>query len=423
MAWKPLLTGRQRDSASAAVRDIGIVLRDPPPCRVLENQTEEAARVTNATLSLGRAGIAVACGYLSLVHRDEPSYASVARSLIAGTARVMAGERMGPMLYGGFTGIAWALSTLRAWNVVDVADPAFAAVDGALVRYFDRENGGTRAELISGLAGCLIYALARLPNPDAMRILERGLCALEAGAEVTAGGTTWFVPASQLFSTTLERAPHGCYNLGVGHGNPGVFSVVAEMHRRGIDPPRTRRLLEDSVRWLLAQELDGGRFPSLLGPGVDPKPARVAWCYGSPGIAIALLRAAGALEREDWHRKALQLARVAAETPFDDSGVNDPSFCHGAAGLMHQFNRLHQETGDPLFADAARAWLDHALAYRVEGEGLAGFSARSVPGAGTYPEPGMLFGVAGIAASLAAAASDVPPSWDAMFALSDAGTA
>jgi hypothetical protein len=328
-----------------------------------------------------------------------------------------------PSFYGGFTGIAWALARLRAWKAVPVSEQSFARIDQALLTYVDREDWPYPVELIYGLAGCLVYALARLPSPEGLRIVECALRALEVSAEETPDGITWFVPASHLHSTTLERAPEGCYNLGVSHGNPGVISVLAEIHRLGIETARTRRLLEESVRWVLAQELEGGLFPSLIGPNVDPKPARVAWCYGSPGIPIALLRAARALDRDDWRETAVRLATIAAETPFEKSGVIDPPFCHGAAGLMHQFNRLYQETGIPLFADAARQWFERTLSYRVEGEGVAGFSARSLPGAEKYPEPGMLYGVAGTAAVFAAAVSDVEPAWDAMFALSDAGTA
>jgi hypothetical protein len=423
MAWNPLLDGAQRDAALAVVRDIGDALNDPPPCSLLEDQSEKAARVTNASLGLGNAGTAVSFGYLSLTHRHEPSYAVTARRLIKDASGVIAKDVMSPTLYGGFVGIAWALARLRGWNVVEAGQSSFAAVDKALVSYFDRDSPTSEVELIYGLAGCLVYALARLPSPDAVHILERGLQALEACAEVTDDGITWFVPASHLHSATLLRAPEGCYNLGVSHGSPGVFAVLSEIHRLGIDTPRSGRLLEGSVRWLLAQEIGGGWFPSLIGPGVDPKPARVSWCYGSPGIPIVLLRAARAFGRDDWRETALRLATVAAEVPFERSGVIDPPFCHGAAGLMHQFNRLYQETGIPLFAEAARLWFDHTLAYRVEGAGVAGFSARSLPGAEEYPEPGMLYGVAGIAAVFAAAVSDVEPSWDAMFALSDAGTA
>lgn len=423
MSWNPLLHGAQRDAALAIVRDIGIALHEPTPCSLLGDQSEQAARVTNATLGMGDAGTAIGLGYLSLVHRDEPSYAATARRRIADAAAVLAKDFMTPSFYSGFVGISWALARLRAWKVVDVADHSFATVDNALIRYLDRDDWPHAVELIYGVAGLLVYALARLPNPEARRVVELGLRAIEVSAEETHDGITWFVPASHLRSKTLERAPEGCYNLGVSHGNPGVISVLAEVHRLGVDPPRTRRLLEESVRWVLAQEIPGGRFPSLTGPGVDPKPARVAWCYGSPGIPIALLRAARALDRDDWSETALRLATVAAETPFEASGVIDPPFCHGAAGLMHQFNRLYQETGVPLFAEAARTWFDHTLAYRVEGEGVAGFSSRSMPATEKYPEPGILYGVAGIAAVFAAAVSDVEPSWDAMFALSDAGTA
>jgi class I lanthipeptide synthase len=423
MSWNPLLEGAQRDAALAAVREIGVALKDPPPCSVLDSWSEEAVRIGNASLGIGNAGTAVGLGYLARTLGDEPSYAAGARRLIADAAQTLASGVMMPTFYGGFIGIAWALAKLRAWNVVQVGDSSFAAVDQGLVTYVDREDWADPVELIYGMAGCLVYALTRLPNSAALRVIERGLQAIEASAEVTDDGLTWFVPASRLHSTTLERAPNGCYNLGVSHGSPGVISVLAEVHRLGIDRPRSQRLLEGSVRWLLAQEIPGGWFPSLLGPGVEPKPARVSWCYGSPGIPIALLRAARALDRDDWHETALRLATVAAQVPFAGSGVTDPPFCHGAVGLMHQFNRLYQETGVPRFADAARTWFDHTLAYRAEGKGVAGFSSRSMPDGQEYPEPGIVYGAAGIAAALAAAISDVEPSWDAMFALSDAGTA
>src|SRR5205823_624562 len=179
---------------------------------------------------------------------EEPSHAAAARRLIGETTQVLATETMTPTLYGGFAGIAWALARLRAWKIVDVGDESFTVIDKALASYLDRDQWRGAVELVYGVTGYLVYALARLPHPEAVRIIERGLHALEVSAETTADGITWFVPASHLHSTTLERAPEGCYNLGVSHGTPGIFSVLAEIHRLGIDPPRTRRLLEGSVR-------------------------------------------------------------------------------------------------------------------------------------------------------------------------------
>src|SRR5439155_17548512 len=115
---------------------------------------EEAARVTNASLGLGDAGTAVGLGYLALVHGDEPSYAATARRLIADAAQVIGSSVMRPTYYGGFVGIAWALARLRAWNVVNVGDPSFAAVDKALLSYVDRDDWPNAVELIYGVAGC-----------------------------------------------------------------------------------------------------------------------------------------------------------------------------------------------------------------------------------------------------------------------------
>ncbi|HVG22824.1 MAG TPA: lanthionine synthetase LanC family protein, partial [Thermoanaerobaculia bacterium] len=172
MAWKPLLDGGQRDVALSVVREIGTALNDPPPCSLLEPMPENSARVTHASLGVGHAGTALGFGYLSRIHRDEPSYPANARRFIADAAQIISKGISGPTLYGGFVGIAWVLAKLRAWNVVGISDSSLAAVDKALLTYVDREDWPNAVELIYGLAGCLVYALARLPNPDAVRILE-----------------------------------------------------------------------------------------------------------------------------------------------------------------------------------------------------------------------------------------------------------
>jgi hypothetical protein len=60
-------------------------------------------------------------------------------------------------------------------------------------------------------------------------------------------------------------------------------------------------MLDGAVAWLLAQRLPGAgaAFPSYVGAGIDPRPTRLAWCYGDLGLAgpqvqspIAVRRAA-----------------------------------------------------------------------------------------------------------------------------------
>ncbi len=87
---------------------------------------------------------------------------------------------------------------------------------------------------------------------------------------------------------------------------------------------------------------------------------------------------------------------------MDDCGVVDAGLCHGAAGLLHVFNRLHQATGDGLLVDAARRWFEPALALPV-------------------PEDRFLEGRAGVDLALLAACTDVEPAWDRVLLLSGPG--
>ncbi|HEX7843972.1 MAG TPA: lanthionine synthetase LanC family protein, partial [Kofleriaceae bacterium] len=103
-----------------------------------------------------------------------------------------------------------------------------------------------------------------------------------------------------------------------------------------------------------------------------------------------------------WRRIALQVARRAAARPLPPAADSlDAGLCHGSAGLGHLFNRHWQETGDRVFADAARRWFDRALARldHVSGDGL-------------------LSGKTGVALALLHAITAHEPTWDRVLLLS-----
>jgi hypothetical protein len=170
------------------------------------------------------------------------------------------------------------------------------------------------------------------------------------------------------------------------------------------------------VRWLLAQQEPGG-FPALVATEAAEKPARLAWCYGDPGVA-ALLGAARCAAEPAWECEALAIARRAAQRPPEQSGVVDAGLYHGAAGLGHLFNRLFQATGEPWLAEAARSWFARTLAMRWPGRGIGGYAARQLGSDGVptwVADPGLLTGAAGIALALLAALTAVEPAWDRML--------
>ena len=99
--------------------------------------------------------------------------------------------------------------------------------------------------------------------------------------------------------------------------------------------------------------------------------------------------------------------------------MRDASFCHGAAGLAHVFNRFYQTTGDPELGLAAREWVKRTLGFRVLGQGIAGYQSLHSEDPTREPQwvsmPGLLSGVSGIGLMLLAAATDISPEWDRPF--------
>src|SRR5262249_52458102 len=153
----------------------------------------------------------------------------------------------------------------------------------------------------------------------------------------------WWTNPAWLPLESRKKFPRGYYNLGVAHGVPGVIALLGLVCAAGIARAEARRLLDCAVTWLLTQQGPGG-FPHWIEPQVAASPARLAWCYGDPGVASALLCAARHVTEPDWERAAVVIAHQAARRPVAQSGVRDAGLCHGAAGLGHLFNRLFQAT-------------------------------------------------------------------------------
>src|SRR5690606_21380472 len=139
------------------------------------------------------------------------------------------------------------------------------------------------------------------------------------------------------------------------------------------------------------------RYPTVCTERGPDGPARAAWCYGDPGVALALMAAGSAADRPDWEAAAVELARGAAARPIESCQVGDASVCHGAAGLLHVFNRLYQASGERALRDAAIFWLGPTLRLLADGRW------DGVPGADDLPsakESSILEGKAGIALAL-----------------------
>lgn len=422
--WRPILGGAAREKALGVVDAIATEVRKIALASSLEAAAESARRpAEEAPLAEGRAGLAILYGYLAAARPGDVDREAAVR-LLDQAADAVSSVRMPPSLYGGFTGVAWAMAHLEGRLADSGAGDANADVDDALIDFLGQSPWRRDYDLVSGLVGFGVYAIERLPRPTAVECLKRVIDRLEESAQRSPQGISWFTGPELLSAEQLERRPGGYYNLGVAHGVPGVIALLGAACAAGVARRKARALLDGAVAWLEAQRLParaGSIFPALLGPGIEPVASRSAWCYGDPGVAAALLLAARSVAERAWERRALEIALRAANRAPEKVGVVDAGLCHGAAGLGHLFNRMFQTTGEKRLGQAARFWIRRALELRRPGQGVAGFSAWGLGEDGTrtwLADPGILTGAAGIALALLAAATPIEPSWDRMLLMS-----
>lgn len=372
MSWEPIAPIDQREAIAARIRAL---VADIPPASALEHHCDRA----------------LVRSYLEaddLVPDPDGEAVAALESAMAMLPQVQAGIA----LYGGTAHLGFSVAHLAG---VEAAAELGRVIDPVIVRSLDVVSC-PYYDFIPGLAGVGVYALERgdAGVPLATAIVEE----LEVRSEPRGGGRAWHTAAG-LVPRTYGDHPDGMYNLGLSHGAPGCIGFLARCVARGIATERATVLLDAAMAYLLgvAPPRAGGRF---LHWETDPPTARLAWCYGDLGIAVAILSAARARQKPEWEALAIELARDCAGRPDRTSLVTEPTLCHGSYGVMHTFTRLHHATGDAVFADAARHWLAHGLAldnYAREGTALMG--------------PG------GMALALQAVISSVEPTWDRMLLL------
>lgn len=405
--WNSLLQEDRAQAVLASVQDIAAVLQ--------ANLNGGRDLSAEPELGGGTAGIAIFFGYLHTAGLFAGARDIAFAYNEIGVA-ALAGQPMGVSLYGGFTGVAWAVQHLHGLLTGTAADLC-SEIDLALEGYLSRSPWREDYDLINGLVGIGIYCLERVNSPTAVRCMELIVERLAELAETAENGLRWFTSPSLFPQQQGELYPRGYYNLGLAHGVPGIIALLGRTQAAGIAQEKVGMLLEGAVRWVMRQQLADAQssFASVVCPEQPPSNCRLAWCYGDAGVAAALFLAARCTGERSWEQQALVIARKAAAREPQTCGVVDACFCHGSAGLAHVFHRFYRATQEEVFSQAARHWIESTLAFRKPGEEAAGYLFRTVNENGGFegqPRLGILEGIAGIGLSLLAAVTSIEPCWD-----------
>ena len=392
------------------------------------------------SLGRGNAGLAVLLGYVDAVLPNQ-GWDHIARQHIeAAVSGVRTlGRVVGPSLFGGLSGIAFAAWYLsrdgrRYKKLIASIDQALLPLATDLARGLCSNGQGvsySEYDLISGISGIGAYLLCRVEDPQARFALEIILKVLTSLAEADCAVPKWHTPARLSANTTMNRDnPIGVLNCGLSHGIPGPLALLAVCKIRNISVPGMESAIAFLADWLSQNRVDdewGINWPSVFPlalaksgeleiSATRQKPTHAAWCYGTPGVARSLWLAGVAIEQPRYCDLAVEAMRVTVTKPKEYRSLSSPTFCHGISGLLHITARFASDTRLPIFTTAVEELIVEVQA-RFEPDSILGY--RSIERGGVpVDNPGFLDGAPGVALALLAATCSVAPEWDRLFLLS-----
>lgn len=211
------------------------------------------------------------------------------------------------------------------------------------------------------------------------------------------------------------------YNLGLAHGMASTLLILGKIVKADIPSTRSlaRDLLQGAVEFFLSEELAEGfgcGFPNWSSLDEPPQLSRLGWCYGDPGICVALWNAGDSLQDSDVKQRAIDLCvRTTRRKTREETGIVDAGICHGSAGLSHIYRRMHELTGVPAFRGAADDWLNKTLTFATFEDGWAGYKTWSANGYNNNVS--LLDGITGIGLVLISSQMEQPLAWDASLLL------
>lgn len=360
-----------------------------------------------------RMGVALANGlagcvlFLAELARVRPSPRRIG-AVTAHLERLSSAVADSPIGLGLFTGLAGVLWVLRRSadliGLRSMTDDSFYADAFAVYRaYLSQPRAEYEYDLISGVAGIGMWALSLHDVSARDQLVRLILARLQERAQPNADGVRWETPSSRP-RRDGTRNTETEFNLGLAHGAPGVVGFLAECVRRQVAREIAFPLLQMACRSLLAQRQVGAgcNFSDIEG---SQRRSRLAWCYGDPGVGLALYKAARALRSNELEAAAREvLAGSAVRRREDGCGVRDSGICHGSAGLWMIFSQLRGSGFvDDRILGAIKTWHDDLLAERDHDRGICGFYSYKSSGVGNLPDPSYLTGAAGVGLALMSA--------------------
>jgi len=313
----------------------------------------------------------------------------------------------------GLAGIGWTVEHLAQNDFIDTdTNEILADLDPYLHKTMIYDIGNQNYDFLHGAVGNGVYFLSRINNEKSKDYLKELIDQMDKISHKDEDGALKW-----LSTLNIEDGSKG-YNLSLSHGIASIIAFLGKVLETGIYNEKVSILLNGAVQYLLKYKLDRKEFPSNFPSWIrEAEPlsgSRLAWCYGDLGISAALWQAAQSAGNKDWEKIAVDVwVDSTARKDIKENTVFDAGLCHGAAGIMHIYNRAYHYTGIDVFKELTLYWAEQTLKFAAYEDGYAGYKAwRTEKYGGWAPEAGFLEGIAGIGLALISLISDIQPKWD-----------
>lgn len=326
-------------------------------------------------------------------------------------------------LYSGLSGVGMAAACLSKdfvdyTNLLTVINKTLSNWIQEVVKTVNFKNGTHSMvyDVIAGMTGVLSY-LSLFQNDAVCREgLENGLDMLIGmtkdiqirGVDVPG----WYISSQNQFTQTESLYyPKGNFNTGMAHGIAGPLALMSEMAMNGVVRPgqmeAIRKMSDFLVNYKIKykdREIWNGQIDFDEVKEGRPKEEKVfhrdAWCYGTPGICYALIRAALVCQDKALLSFCIDNLRLAMA---DVEGVDSPTICHGWSGIYQILDAVEILLNESYFKEEKEQlknnilkYYDKSIRYGFPDFEYDGQRKQVLP----YDICGFLSGAAGVALSL-----------------------
>jgi len=170
-------------------------------------------------------------------------------------------------------------------------------------------------------------------------------------------------------NTFMETSKANQANLSISHGMAGLLILLIKaapyLNEENIDI--LQKAVKESIRFInsyyLPIDLEDKRdsfYPQIVNLENNrfSHKGRLAWCYGDLGIILLFYKAGKLLNDSELINKADAMGiQTLTRQDQEETGINEPFFCHGAAGLSSFYYRLYLESGNKKYMEGMDFWM------------------------------------------------------------------